>query len=113
MNGITAFMGNGGIYIALVLLGIAIAVSVIFPIIQTLTNFAEAKKALLGIAGLAVVVLIGFALAGGELPAYAADKGISASQFRLIGALVNTALIATALVAAYIVLDLILSIIRS
>lgn len=112
MGGFTGFMGNAGIIIALVLLGIAIAVSVIFPLFHTLTNFEESKKALLGIAGLAVILLIGFALAGGEVPAYAAKEGITASEFRFIGALVNTAIIATALVAVYIVIDVVISIVR-
>lgn len=113
MGGFTGFMGNGGIIIALVLLGIAIAVSVLFPIYHTLTNFSEAKKALLGLAGLVVLLLIGYALAGGELPQYAADKGITASEFRLIGAMINTAIIATALVSVYIVIDVLTGIVRN
>lgn len=113
MSGITGFLGNGGIILALVLLGVAVASAVIFPLIQMITNFQEAKKSLAGFAGLALVVAIGYALAGSGVPEYAAAKGITASEFRLIGGLVNTALIATGLVAAYIVVDLIVGIIRN
>jgi hypothetical protein len=113
MSGITNFLGNGGIILALVLLAIAVATAIIFPIIQIVTNFGESKKSLAGVLGLAVVVAIGYALAGGTVPAYAVEQGISASQFKLIGALVNTAIIATTVVSAYIVIDLIVSIIRN
>ena len=113
MGGFSAFMGNTGIIIALALLGIAVAVSVLFPIFHMLTNFEEAKKALVGIAGLAVLLLIGFALAGGDVPQYAVDEGISASQFRIIGALINTALIATFIVGAYLIIDVIISVVRN
>ena len=99
-------MGNGGVMIALVLLGIAIAVSVLFPIFNMLTNFEESKKALIGVAGLGVLVLIGFALASGDVPTWAADEGISSGQYKLIGAIVNTAIIATAMVAVFIVIDI-------
>jgi len=112
-GGLTGFMGNAGIYIALVLLAIAIAVSVLFPIFHMLTNFDEAKKALVGVAGLVVLVLIGFALASGTVPEYAVEKGITSSQFKMIGAIINTAIIATAIVAVYIVADLLMGIIRN
>jgi hypothetical protein len=113
MGGFTGFMGNAGIYIAEILLFIAIGISVLFAIYQMATNFNESKKALVGIAGLAVVMLIGYALAGSEVPAYAAEKGITGGQFRFIGALVNTAIIATAIVAVYIVIDVLMSIVRN
>lgn len=112
MNAITGFLGNGGIILALVLLGIAVAASVIFPIIQTITNFGESKKSLAGFGGLLLVLVIGYVLAGSEVPAYAAEKGIDASQFKLIGGMINTAIIATALVSAYIIIDLLVGIIR-
>lgn len=113
MGGFTAFMGNTGILIALGLLAIAVATAVLFPIFNMLTNFDEAKKALVGVAGLAVLLLIGFALAGGEVPQYAVDEGITAGQFRLIGALINTAVIATFIVGAYLIIDVIISVVRN
>jgi len=109
----TSFMGGAGIYIAMALLVIAIAVSLIFPLINMFTDFGEAKKALMGVGGLLVLVLIGFALASGELPEYAADKGISSMQFRMIGAMINTALLATAVMAFYLVFDIVIGIVRN
>lgn len=113
MDAITNFMGNGGIYLALALLVIAIAVTVIFPLINLFTNFAEAKKALLSVAGLIVIVLIGYALAGNDLPEFAQDAGITLGQYKMIGAIINTAIIATLIMVGYIIVDLIMGFVRS
>ena len=113
MGGFAGFMGNAGIYIAMVLLVVAIAVSLLFPIFNMLTNFEESKKALIGFAGLAVLALIGYALAGSVVPDYAVEKGISSGEFKLIGGIINTAIIATGIVAAYIVFDILMDIIRN
>lgn len=113
MGGILDFMGNGGIYIAIILLIIAVVAALVRPVYDLFTDFAESKKALIGILGVGVLVLIGFALAGGELPQYAIDAGISAKEFRMIGAVINTALIATVIVVVYLVVDIILGIVRN
>lgn len=113
MDAITNFMSNGGIIIALGLLILAVGLSVIFSIVGLLSNFEESKKALLGVVGLAVLVIIGFALAGGELPQFAIDRGINAKQYKLIGGIINTAVIATVGMVVFLVVDAILGLIRN
>lgn len=113
MDGILNFMGNGGLIIAIILLIVAIVASIIRPLYDLATDFAESKKALIGVLGLVVLVLIGFALAGGEVPQYAVEKGISAKEFRMIGAAINTAIIAIVIVAVYLVVDIVLNIVRN
>jgi len=57
-------------------------------------------------------VIIGFALAGGELPQFAIDRGINASQYKMIGGVINIALIASAAMIVLIVGDFILGLTR-
>lgn len=50
---------------AYILCGIAIIVAVIFPVIRLFTRPKQAMKSFIGLAGIAVVVLIGYSLADG------------------------------------------------
>lgn len=51
---------------AYALTGIAVGFTVIFPVIQMITNPKNAKKGLLGIAALVVVIAIAYGLSSGE-----------------------------------------------
>ncbi len=107
MDTILNFMGNGGIYIAVILLIITFGAAILGSFLELINDPAAAKKSLIGILGLVVLLLIGFALAGGEVPQFAVDKGITPQDYKMIGAVINTALIAAAIVGVYIVVDLI------
>ena len=50
---------------AYILCGIAIIVADIFPVIRLFTRTKQAKKSLIGLARVAIVILIGYALADG------------------------------------------------
>lgn len=117
MEVITNFMRDGGIPIAAVLLVIAVVASLVKPLINIVTNFEESKKALLGIVGLVVVFLIGYALSNGELTENMLKLPVedqpSASLLKLIGAGINTALIATVIMVVYLVVDLLMGIVRN
>jgi len=52
---------------AYALTGLAAGFTVIFPVIQMITNPKNAKKSLLGVLALAVIIVISYALASGEL----------------------------------------------
>jgi hypothetical protein len=52
---------------AYILTGIAVGFTVIFPIIQMISNPKNAKKGLLGLAAMAVVIAVSYAFASGEL----------------------------------------------
>lgn len=52
---------------AYVLTGIAVGFAVIFPVIQMITNPKNAKKGLMGIVALAVIIVIAYALASSEI----------------------------------------------
>jgi hypothetical protein len=105
-------MGNGGIIIAVILLVVAVGLSLVFALVSLFSNLQESKKTLISIVGLAVVVIIGFALAGGELPQFAIDRGISASQYKMIGGVINIALIASVVTVILIIGDFILGLTR-
>ncbi len=51
---------------AVILTGIAVGFTVIFPVIQMITNPKNAKKSLLGIVALVVVIAIAYGLSSGE-----------------------------------------------
>ena len=62
------FMVNYGIIICYILIAIAVAASVIFPVIQLAQNPKGAKGALIGIGLLIVVLGISFGLASDDNP---------------------------------------------
>ncbi|MCD4834205.1 MAG: hypothetical protein K8R31_10455 [Bacteroidales bacterium] len=51
---------------AVLLTGIAVVVTVIFPVIQMITNPKNAKKGLLGVVAIVVVIAIAYGLSSGE-----------------------------------------------
>lgn len=52
---------------AYVLTGLAVGLTVLFPIIQMISNPKNAKKGLLGVAALAVIIVVSYAMSSGEL----------------------------------------------
>lgn len=52
---------------AYALTGLAVGFTIIFPVIQMISNPKNAKKSLLGVLALAAVVVVSYALASGEL----------------------------------------------
>ena len=59
---------------AYVLVGLAIIVAVIFPAIRMIMNPKNAKKTLIGLAGIAVIVFIAWQLASDEVLQLATDQ---------------------------------------
>ena len=51
---------------ATILTGVAVGCTIIFPVIQMISNPTNAKKGLIGIAALAVIILIAYAFASDE-----------------------------------------------
>lgn len=66
LNGAPKFT-NLFIIWAYILTGIAVGLTIIFPIIQMITNPKNAKKGLLGIVALVVVIAIAYFMSSGEL----------------------------------------------
>lgn len=114
MDGISNFMGNAGILIALGLLGVALAITVIFSLLNLFSDFEGSKKGILGFVALAVLIIIGFALSSvpSQLPGFAIEKSITPGQYKAIGGVINTALIATVLMGVIIVVDFISGLVR-
>jgi hypothetical protein len=75
-----------GLYIFYVLLFIAVAAALIFPIISSISNPSSLLKT--GIAVGVVLVLFGlsYAMAGSDLPRSAVAAGLSESSVKLISA---------------------------
>lgn len=65
INGMPKFT-NLFIVWAYILTGIAVGFTVIFPVIQMITNPKNAKKGLMGIVALVVIIVIAYALASSE-----------------------------------------------
>lgn len=62
------FMTNYGIIVSYILLAVAVAAAVIFPIIELARNPKNAKSALIGVGALVVVIGISYALGSGDNP---------------------------------------------
>ncbi len=80
------FSVNAGLYSAYVLLAVAIGASIILPLLNTLQSPGEIKKALYAIAGMVVLFVISYALAGSEVTDDQAAKGITENTSKLVGA---------------------------
>ncbi|NOQ23982.1 MAG: hypothetical protein GQ564_01355 [Bacteroidales bacterium] len=67
INGVTPKFTELFIIWAYILTGIAVGFTVLFPVIQMITNPKNAKKGLVGIVALAVIIVIAYALASDEI----------------------------------------------
>lgn len=52
---------------AYALTGLAVGLTVVFPIVQMISNPKNAKKGLLGVVALAVIIVVSYAMSSGEL----------------------------------------------
>lgn len=75
-----------GLYVFYVLLFIAIAAAVIFPLIHSIKNPSTLGKSAIGIGVIVVLFVISYALSGSEVNIRTAAAGISGSTSKLIGA---------------------------
>lgn len=58
---------NTAIIVTYVLLGLAALFAILGPLVQLFTNFKKARTALIGIASLVIVILIGYGLSTNEI----------------------------------------------
>ncbi len=75
-----------GIYACYVLGAVALIVAVIFPLLQIVQNPKSLIKSGLGVAGLAVLFAISYALSGSEVTAKYTTMGVGEGGSKLIGA---------------------------
>ncbi len=84
---------NFGIYLSYALVAIAALAAFVFPVIYMIQNPAEAKKGLVGVVALVVVLLLGYVFAGSEIPDALAKAcknfDVDPSKFKKIGAGIN------------------------
>lgn len=74
-----------GLYIMYLLTLVAVGAAVVFPLMYMVKNFAEAKKALLGLAGMLVLFLISWMIASSDVMPAWEKYNISGSEAKLIG----------------------------
>ncbi len=102
---VSLFSVDAGLYSAYSLLAVALGTAIILPLLNTLKSPGEIKKSLYAIAGMIVLFVISYALAGSEVSADHAAKGITESTSKLVGA----GLIMFYLISAVAVLGLVYS----
>jgi len=85
---------NIGLYLSYTLVAVAALTALIFPLIYMVKHFSEAKTTILGIIGIIVLFFIGWLFATDVIPPTlaksCADFEVSASQFKMVGAGLNT-----------------------
>lgn len=79
-------MIDAGLYLSYVLLFVAIAVAIVFPLLYFIKHPGGLVKSLMGIGGLVVVFIICYLLSGSEVTAKYASLGVGAGSSKLIGA---------------------------
>jgi hypothetical protein len=75
-----------GLYALYVLLFIAVAAAIIFPLINSLSNPASLIRSAIGIGVILVLFGIAYALSDAALPRSAVAAGLTESSVKLIGA---------------------------
>ena len=93
-----------GLSFVYILFGLAVAASILLPLVSAVKNPKSLVKFGISIGVLLVVFLIGYAISGDEVSKIAAAKGITATDSKVIGAGFITfyiALIAAALGLVY------------
>ncbi len=113
MQTILDFFTNVGLPIAYILIIVVLVLTLGFALLNIITDFASAKKAIISFFGVVVVVLIGFAMAGSEVPAYLTKHDISLSLYKWISAGLFVAGLGTVVAFGYLILDLLLGIVRN
>jgi hypothetical protein len=80
------FSVDAGLYTAYALLAVAVVAAVVLPLMHAGNSPGALKKGLIFIAGMVVVFIISYALAGSELTADQVAKGITSTTSKLVGA---------------------------
>ncbi|MBX2969567.1 MAG: hypothetical protein KF803_09345 [Cyclobacteriaceae bacterium] len=80
------FSVDAGLYTAYALLAVAVVAAIVLPLMHAGNSPGALKKGLIFIAGMVVVFIISYALAGSELTADQVAKGITATTSKLVGA---------------------------
>ena len=75
-----------GIYISYAFLLIAIASSVLMPLLHAIKHPQGLVKSLVGVGGIVVLFIVAYSLSGSELSAKAVALGVDESGSKLIGA---------------------------
>jgi len=104
----TPVFTNTFILYAYILVGIAIVASLIFPLVQMITNPKNAKKSLLGILAVAVVVFIAYIFSSSETLTF---TGSDMEKYNVPSLLkkVDTGIITTYILAAIAIIAMIYS----
>lgn len=86
---------NIGIYLTYILIAVAVAGAILFPIVQTFGNLKKAKGGLIGVGIILIIFLISYAVSPAESGAFYDKFAISPTGSKVIGAgLVSTYIMA-------------------
>ncbi|MBX2946017.1 MAG: hypothetical protein KF725_09295 [Cyclobacteriaceae bacterium] len=77
---------DAGLYTGYALFAIALLSAIVLPLVNVLKSPGDLKKALFAIVGMVVLFGISYALAGSEVSADHAAKGITPNVSKLVGA---------------------------
>lgn len=80
------FSVDAGLYASYILLAVAIGAAIILPLLNTLKSPGEIKKALFAIAGMVILFVVSYLLAGSDVTTYQAAKGVTETTSKLVGA---------------------------
>jgi hypothetical protein len=75
-----------GLYVLYVLLFVAVAAALIFPIVNSISNPSSLLRTGIGVGVVLVLFGVSYALAGSDLPRSAIAAGLSESSVKLISA---------------------------
>lgn len=75
-----------GIYITYAFFVVAVASSILLPLLHAIKHPQGLVKSLMGVGGLVVLFIVSYALSGAELSAKAVALGVDESGSKLIGA---------------------------
>lgn len=100
-------IGTIGIPLALVMIVVALALSVVFPVLDVIKHFDQAKKSLIGVGAMVAIFVIAYVTSSSDLPPYAAKANVSPSQFKLISAGLSTFLITLLLTVVVVIYDVV------
>ncbi|MDD3742152.1 MAG: hypothetical protein PHX54_00845 [Lentimicrobiaceae bacterium] len=94
---------NIGLYLTYILFIIAAITAIVFPLIQTFSNFKKAKSGLIGFGILVVVLLFSYMVSPAETGLFYEKHNISPNASKIIGG----GLVATYIVFAGVVISIV------
>ena len=80
------FSVDAGLYGSYALFAIAVGAAIILPLLNTLQSPGEIKKAGIALAGMVVLFVVSYLIAGSEITSDQAAKGITETTSKLVGA---------------------------